>query len=78
MSKLTKNIINQLVNHRLLNRLSQEHIAEKMHTTSSSISRLESHGKNNNRIVFHSPTIDTLEKYANAVGCEFDFILNKK
>lgn len=78
MSKLTKNIINQLINHRFLKRMSQEQLAEKMHTTSSSVSRLESHGKDSERIVFHSPTIDTLEKYADAVGCEFEFILNKK
>ena len=37
--------------------------AEKMGTTKSTISRLESAGK-------HAPSLNTLRRYAKAVGCE--------
>ncbi len=43
--------------------LSQEEIAKRMHTTRSAISRLESFG-----VTRHSPSIETLLKYANALG----------
>lgn len=42
--------------------LTQEQVAECMGTTKSAISRLESPGK-------HSPSVSTLERYAEAVGC---------
>ncbi|QGP41352.1 helix-turn-helix domain-containing protein [Piscirickettsia salmonis] len=47
---------------------SQEEVAQEMHTTRSAISRLESHGKN-------SPSISTLRKYAEAVGCKLQIRL---
>ncbi|MGJ3495649.1 Helix-turn-helix protein (plasmid) [Piscirickettsia salmonis] len=47
---------------------SQEEVAQDMHTTRSAISRLESHGK-------HSPSINTLRKYAEAVGCKLQIKL---
>lgn len=43
--------------------ISQEAIAKKLKTTRSAISRLESAG-----IGRHSPSLDTLLKYANALG----------
>lgn len=45
------------------NNLSQEDVAERMHTTRSSVSRLESCGTSR-----HSPSIETLLKYAQALG----------
>lgn len=44
-------------------KLSQEDIAERMHTTRSAVSRLESSGMGR-----HSPSIETLLKYAQALG----------
>lgn len=43
--------------------LTQDAVAERMGTTKSAISRLESAGK-------HTPSLATLKRYANAVGCE--------
>ena len=43
--------------------LTQDVVAERMGTTKSAISRLESAGK-------HAPSLSTLKRYATAVGCE--------
>ena len=43
--------------------LTQDAVAERMGTTKSAISRLESAGK-------HAPSIATLKRYALAVGCK--------
>jgi transcriptional regulator with XRE-family HTH domain len=43
--------------------LTQEEIAQKMGTKREAVTRLESSGKN-------SPSIKTLKKYAEAVGCK--------
>ena len=45
--------------------LSQEAVAELMGTTKSAISRLEAAGK-------HAPSVTTLKKYAQAVGCHLE------
>jgi len=45
--------------------LSQEAVAELMGTTKSAISRLEASGK-------HAPSVTTLKKYAQAVGCHLE------
>jgi transcriptional regulator with XRE-family HTH domain len=45
--------------------LTQEAVAELMGTTKSAVSRLESAGK-------HAPSITTLKKYAQAVGCDLE------
>jgi DNA-binding XRE family transcriptional regulator len=42
--------------------LTQETVAELMGTTKSAVSRLEAAGK-------HAPSLTTLKKYAQAVGC---------
>jgi Helix-turn-helix. len=42
--------------------LTQEQVAESMGTTKSAVSRLEAVGR-------HSPSVTTLKKYAEAVGC---------
>ncbi|MEO8340050.1 MAG: helix-turn-helix transcriptional regulator [Nitrospirota bacterium] len=43
--------------------LTQDAVAERMGTTKSAISRLESAGK-------HAPSLATLKRYARAGGCE--------
>lgn len=48
--------------------LTQDAVAERMGTTKSAISRLESAGK-------HTPSLATLKRYAQAVGCELQIKL---
>ncbi len=48
--------------------LTQEEVAVSMGTTKSAVSRLEAGGK-------HSPSIATLRRYADAVGCEVEIRL---
>ena len=43
--------------------LTQDAVAQRMGTTKSAISRLESAGK-------HAPSLATLKRYASAVGCD--------
>lgn len=51
--------------------LTQEAVAELMGTTKSAVSRLESAGK-------HAPSLTTLKKYAQAVGCHLEIKLIPK
>jgi transcriptional regulator with XRE-family HTH domain len=52
--------------------VSQAQVAERMGTTQSVVARLESgHGK-------HSPSLATLRKYAQALGCRLDLRLTKE
>lgn len=55
-------IVRQLLAARTKAGLTQEAVAERMGTTKSAISRLESAGK-------HAPSLATLKKYAEVVGC---------
>ncbi len=48
--------------------LTQEAVAELMGTTKSAVSRLESAGK-------HVPSLNTLKRYARAVGCRLEIKL---
>ncbi len=50
--------------------LSQEDVAEKMHSSKSAIARLES-AKGSK----HSPSISTLKKFAEAIGCHLEIKL---
>jgi len=59
----------QLLQARLKKGLTQEEVADKMHTSKSNISRLESL---NNKYI---PNLMTLIKYANALNCRIDFRL---
>lgn len=56
-------VITELLTARTRAGLTQQAVAEKMGTTTSAVSRLESAGR-------HSPSISTLRRYAQAVGCE--------
>ncbi|MGE4284756.1 MAG: helix-turn-helix domain-containing protein [Clostridia bacterium] len=54
----------QLINARMKAGLTQEEVAQRMGTTKSAVSRLESVSAKN------SPSVQTLLKYAKAVGSE--------
>ncbi len=56
-------VANQMLKARARAGLTQDAVAERMGTTKSAISRLESAGK-------HAPSLATLARYAQAVGCE--------
>jgi DNA-binding XRE family transcriptional regulator len=56
-------VAEQMLKARTLAGLTQDDVAERMGTTKSAVSRLESAGK-------HTPSLDTLKRYARAVGCE--------
>ncbi|MCB9008047.1 MAG: helix-turn-helix transcriptional regulator [Ardenticatenaceae bacterium] len=51
--------------------LTQADVAEKMGTKTSAIARLEAGGGSNK----HSPSVATLRKYAEAVGCRLEIRL---
>lgn len=48
-------------------------IAQKLSTSKSSISRLESGGGKGQ----HSPSMNTIRAYAEAIGCEFNMLIFK-
>jgi len=56
-------VASQMLKARARAGLTQDAVAERMGTSKSAISRLESAGK-------HTPSLATLKRYANAVGCE--------
>ena len=61
--ELEYEVASQMLKARARAGLTQDAVAERMGTTKSAISRLESAGK-------HAPSLATLKRYANAVGCE--------
>ena len=56
-------LASQMLRARARAGLTQDAVAERMGTTKSAISRLESSGK-------HAPSLATLKRYAEAVGCD--------
>ena len=56
-------VATQLLKARARAGLTQDAVAERMGTTKSAISRLEAAGK-------HTPSLATLQRYAQAVGCD--------
>jgi DNA-binding XRE family transcriptional regulator len=61
--ELEYQIANQMLKARSRAGLTQDAVAQRMGTTKSAISRLESAGK-------HAPSLAILKRYASAVGCE--------
>ena len=61
-------VVDQLLRARARAGLTQDAVAERMGTTKSAISRLESSGK-------HAPSLTTLRRYAQAVGCDLQIKL---
>jgi DNA-binding XRE family transcriptional regulator len=58
-------VVNQMLRARAKAGLTQDAVAERMGTTKSAVSRLESAGK-------HAPSIATLKRYAEAVGYQLE------
>ncbi len=56
-------LVGQLLKARARAGLTQDAVAARMGTTKSAVSRLESAGK-------HVPSLSTLRRYAQAVGCQ--------
>lgn len=61
-------LIREMLAARSRSGLTQEAVAERMGTTKSAVSRLEGAGK-------HAPSLTTLKKYAQAVGCHLQIKL---
>jgi DNA-binding XRE family transcriptional regulator len=61
----------ELLHAREVAGLTQAEVANRMHTKPPAIARLEGGGK-------HSPSIETLRKYAKAVGCKLEVKLVRK
>lgn len=64
-------LIRELLAARQQSGMTQEAVALKIGTSKSAISRLESGNK-------HTPSVATLMKYADAVGCELEIKLTPK
>jgi len=62
-SELEYQVARQMLRARSRAKLTQDAVAERMGTTKSAVSRLESAGK-------HTPSLATLKRYAEAVGCK--------
>jgi len=56
-------LVHEMLSARTRAGLTQEAVADRMGTTKSAVSRLESAGK-------HAPSVASLKKYADAVGCK--------
>lgn len=61
-------VANEMLTARSRAGLTQEVVATRMGTTKSTVSRLESAGK-------HAPSLTSLKKYADAVGCKIEIKL---
>ena len=61
-------LASQMLKARTKAGLTQDAVANRMGTTKSAISRLESAGR-------HAPSLATLKKYASAVGCDLQIKL---
>lgn len=71
--KLQLDLANQMKKSREKACLTQEALAEKLHTQKSVIARLEAAGGRGK----HSPSLKTLVKYANAIGCHLEIKLKR-
>lgn len=64
-------LLDELLRARQRAGLTQAEVAKRMGTMTPAIARLEAGGGRNG----HSPTVQTLRKYAKAVGCELAITL---
>lgn len=64
-------LLHQMLSARSAAGLSQEDVARKMGTKQSAVARIECTGK-------HSPSLNTLRRYAQAVGCSLEVRLIPK
>lgn len=66
------NLLDQFLKARTTAGITQAEVAERIGTTQSAVARMESgSGK-------HSPSLATLQKYANALGCRLELRLVNK
>ena len=68
---LTYDTISEFIKARKRANKTQEEVATSMKTTASVISRIESIGGKKH----HSPSLETLQKYAQAIGCKLQLKL---
>ena len=61
------NLLNEMIKARKKSGKTQEDVAKKMHTSTSVIGRLEGLLGSNNK---PSPTLSTLQRYADAIDCD--------
>ena len=61
--ELEYQVVKEMLKARSRAKLTQEAVAARMGTTKSAVSRLEGVGK-------HTPSLATLKRYAEAVGCD--------
>lgn len=59
-------LLDELISARLKAGKTQDQVAKAMKTTTSTVGRLETGGGKNQ----HSPTLETLRKYAEAINCD--------
>jgi transcriptional regulator with XRE-family HTH domain len=59
---------------RMASGLTQQEVAKRMHTSTSTVGRLEGASTADK----HSPKLETLRKYADAIGCELKIEFIKK
>ncbi len=64
--------LTELVNARQKAKLTQAEVAKRMGITQASVGRLESSAGNRK----HAPSVATLRRYADAVGCELHITLS--
>ncbi len=66
-------LVAELIKARKIAGKTQSEVAQIMHTSSSVISRLEG----GSHTVRHSPSVETLRRYAKAVGCKLKIVLER-
>jgi len=66
-------LFDELLEARINAGLTQAEVAHRMGTKTPAVARLEAGGGNNK----HSPSVSTLRKYAEAVGCHLEIKLVK-
>ena len=64
-------LFDELLEARMKAGLTQAEVAQRMGTKTPAVARLEAGGGNNK----HSPSVSTLRKYAEAVGCHLEIKL---
>ena len=64
-------LLREMLQARKIAKLTQEDVAKQMGTKASAIARLEASSARDK----HSPSINTLRKYAHAVGCKLEINL---
>ena len=64
-------LFDELIRMRQQAGLTQEEVAKRMHTKTPAVARLEAGGGSKQ----HSPSVATLQKYAEAVGCHLEIKL---